>query len=107
MLEEVVTEPKLIVSQKSRESLLSRNKSTDLHQAGAFHREAFFINKKKIFQLAKDGNMKRIDKVLEENIERINELDSKNMCPLHYACRYTRLGVVQGLLFYKGEYILV
>ena len=52
--------------------------------------------------------MKRIDEVLKENIgrieEKINELDSKNMCPLHYACRYTRLGVVQGLLYKAGEY---
>ena len=60
-------------------------------------------------QLARDGDLKRISEVLasqESARENMNELDAKENSPLHYACRYTHLKVVNRLLDFKGRRIV-
>ena len=61
-------------------------------------------------QLARDGDLKRISEVLasqESARENMNELDAKENSPLHYACRYTHLKVVNRLLDFKGRWRIV
>ena len=62
-----------------------------------------------VSQLARDGDLKRISEVLasqESARENMNELDAKENSPLHYACRYTHLKVVNRLLDFKGRRIM-
>ena len=62
-----------------------------------------------VSQLARDGDLKRISEVLasqESARENMNELDAKENSPLHYACRYTHLKVVNRLLDFKGRRIV-
>ena len=69
---------------------------------------------KSLWQLAREGDLKEIEIQLEsngdfQNNNRINQLDSKNLSPLHYACKYLRLGTMKLLISHganvdiKGE----
>ena len=58
---------------------------------------------KSLWQLAREGDLKEIEIQLEsngdfQNSNRINQLDSKNLSPLHYACKYLRLGTMKLLI---------
>ena len=68
-----------------------------------------WLDSKSLSQLARDGDLKRISEVLasqESARENMNELDAKENSPLHYACRYTHLKVVNRLLDFKGRWRL-
>ena len=58
---------------------------------------------KSLWQLAREGDVKEIESQLEsngdfQNNSRINQLDSKNLSPLHYACKYLRLDTIKLLI---------
>ena len=58
---------------------------------------------KSLWQLAREGDLKEIESQLESNGDfqnniRINQLDSKNLSPLHYACKYLRLDTIKLLI---------
>merc|ERR550532_2357509 len=53
-----------------------------------------------LHQFARDGDLVRLSESLESETlrEKVNELDVKENTPLHYACRYTNLSIVEKLL---------
>ncbi|WP_371253030.1 ankyrin repeat domain-containing protein [Orientia tsutsugamushi] len=61
-------------------------------------REENHLDTNSLHQLAKNGDVAAIERILVENNESINELDANGMTPLHYAAARGHIEIVRTLL---------
>ena len=64
------------------------------------------MSRKTVWQLARDGNVIDIQILLnssEDSQKSVNQLDSKNLSPLHYATKYLHLEMIKLLINYGAN----
>ena len=63
------------------------------------------MSRKNVWQLAREGNVTEIQNLLnssEDSQKIVNQLDTKNLSPLHYATKYLHLEMIKILILNYG-----
>ena len=63
------------------------------------------MSRKTVWQLAREGNVTQIQNLLdssEDSQKIVNQLDTKNLSPLHYATKYLHLEMIKILILNYG-----
>ena len=83
--------------------MLFRNgENIELKTSQTMLREKRRLARKGLHQLAREGDVKKLEAQFEtseeELTQNINKLDEKNLSPLHYAAKHLHLDMVQFLI---------